>query len=266
MPRDFARIESPSSINTYKQCPRKYYYQYILSLPTVASIHLVRGKAVHEALEQFFKLDIKQVNLTNWEEELRIILLDLFDKSWQSKQEELESFMLGEQMLEYYRRESVFMIENFWRGFVKKIKDLGKPVAIAFVELQPRTEVYYKSAKHGVQGFVDAIHRIADQVILMDYKTSKSAEISDSYRLQLAIYCLLYYERHGDLPGKVGINFLKFGEQLLDVDSELLALAKKEVEFIHSVNRSKDIKDYPKAESPLCKWGSGQCDFFDVCK
>ena len=86
----FSRIESPSSINTYKQCPRKYYYQYILGLPSVASIHLVRGRAVHEALEAFFKLDIDRINKESWEEELRIVLLDLFDKTWASKQDKLD--------------------------------------------------------------------------------------------------------------------------------------------------------------------------------
>jgi ATP-dependent helicase/DNAse subunit B len=50
------RVQSPSSINTYNQCPRKYYYQYILKLPTRPSIHLVRGNIAHSVLEDFFSI------------------------------------------------------------------------------------------------------------------------------------------------------------------------------------------------------------------
>ena len=32
------RVQSPSSISTYKQCPRKYFYQYVLKLPTQGNI------------------------------------------------------------------------------------------------------------------------------------------------------------------------------------------------------------------------------------
>ena len=53
-------MQSPSSINTYKQCPRKHFYQYILNLPTKPSIYLIRGSIVHEVLEKFF--DIKRQN------------------------------------------------------------------------------------------------------------------------------------------------------------------------------------------------------------
>ena len=46
-----ARVQSPSSIITYRQCPRKYYYHYIENLPTKPSIHTIRGKIVHSVLQ-----------------------------------------------------------------------------------------------------------------------------------------------------------------------------------------------------------------------
>ena len=50
------RVQSPSSINTYFQCPRKYYYIYNMKLKTSPSIHLVRGLVAHKVLENFFTI------------------------------------------------------------------------------------------------------------------------------------------------------------------------------------------------------------------
>ena len=37
------KYHSPSSINTYLRCPRKYFYRYIRKLKDKPSIHLIRG-------------------------------------------------------------------------------------------------------------------------------------------------------------------------------------------------------------------------------
>ena len=116
-----------------------------------------------------------------------------------------------------------------------------------------------------VRGFIDAIHELDGNVLLMDYKTSKNGHISDEYRLQLAIYALLYEENHGRKPDYVGIDFLKSMEQLLKVDEDLVKHAKFEVEQIHASTTSDDVVEYPQRPSPLCKWRTGQCDFYDVC-
>ena len=50
------RFHSPTSINTYLRCPRKYYLRYIKGLKSKPSIHLVRGKAVHDAIAQFTEM------------------------------------------------------------------------------------------------------------------------------------------------------------------------------------------------------------------
>ena len=100
----------------------------------------------------------------------------------------------------------------------------------------------------------------------MDYKTSKKAHITDAYKLQLAIYALLYQEEHKKMPDEVGIYFLKDGvEKIITVDDELLKLAKFKIEQIHASTTSDDITDYKKNQTPLCKWSTGQCDFYDYC-
>ena len=100
----------------------------------------------------------------------------------------------------------------------------------------------------------------------MDYKTSKNAHITDDYKTQLAIYALLYEKRHGVRPHTVGIYFLKDTEHLLDVDDELIKHGQFMIEQIHACTDGLDhISDYPQKKSGLCKWHSGQCDFYDHC-
>jgi CRISPR/Cas system-associated exonuclease Cas4 (RecB family) len=135
----------------------------------------------------------------------------------------------------------------------------------AFNLLKPQTEVYLRSEKHKVQGYIDAIQDVNGEVSLMDYKTSRSDQISDEFKLQLAIYALLYNETYGKYPALVGIDFLKYGPKYLKVDGQLLEMAKKECKLIQEKTLTEDIKDYPRNASPLCKWNGGQCDFYDMC-
>ena len=259
------RIQSPSSINIYKHCPRKYYYIYIKKLKTLPSIHLVRGSIAHEALEDFFKLDPKKLPESGYEELLHGLLIDFLKKKWYEHKEELDSLALTEAQQLFYYEETEQMLVYWVRRFVTKLHEEPLTFAEAFHKWVPLTEQEYISHEHQVKGYIDAIHEFEKEVILMDYKTSKKDEITPEYRLQLAIYALLYVEKQGKLPSKAGINFLRHGERMINVDEDLLRLARQEIELIHANTESDNINDYPKRPGPLCKWSTGQCDFFELC-
>ena len=261
----FTRIQSPSSINTHRQCARKYYYSYIKKLQSLPSIHLIRGKIVHSALEDFFKFDVSKLTPESFEIESKMIISNFFKTHWENNKNALSSLNLADDELKHYHDESLMMLQNFHHTFMEKLKLQSMSLAEAFKKLTPKTEKHYQSKTHGVRGFIDAIHEIENKVILMDYKTSKKDIITEDYKLQLAIYALLYQETHNILPDEVGINFLKFNEQTIKVDQELLEFAKKEVALIHEKTTSTDMKDYPKTITPLCKWHSGQCDYYNTC-
>lgn len=262
------RIQSPSSINTYNQCPRKYYYHYIKKLPTSGSIHLIRGNIVHTVLENFFKLDIASITHEHIEFELNMLLQSMFKDEWNRKLSKLYDLQLGQLNLDFYFKESQEMINNWFESLLSRIR-LKQNDHMTFQEafnlLKPLTEVRFVSEKHKVQGFIDAVHDINGEISLMDYKTSKRDKISDEYRLQLAIYALLYFEKHGKHPDLVGIDFLKHGTKYLKVDQDLIQCAIDECALIQENTKSEDITDYPLKPSPLCKWSTGQCDFYDIC-
>ena len=69
------------------------------------------------------------------------------------------------------------------------------------------------------------------------------------------------------MPDKVGVFFLRHKLKMMNVDKELLQLARLEIELIHGHTVLTDeIEDYPKTITPLCKWSTGQCDFYNPCK
>lgn len=261
-----ARIQSPSSILTHKQCPRKYFYKYVMKLPTVTSIHAVRGKIIHEVLEEFFDLNVEPINNEHYEFELKVILQNMFKNKWLLN-EDLEGLALDEKRLDFYRDESILMLDNWFNNFLKRLnpKLTHNTLKEAFEELKPETEVKFVSQTHGIQGFIDAIHKVDQEIHIIDYKTSNKTDIGEEFKLQLAIYAMLYEEKYGIKPKTVGVDFLRTHPKSIEVDEGLLDFARKECELIHQNTLSKKIEDYPLKKGPLCKWSTGQCDFYDIC-
>ncbi len=265
------RVESPSSINTFKQCKRKYYYQYIEKLPTFPSVHTVRGNIAHSCLEHFYDVDVSPYTKESYKQKSREALQKLLLHHWKAKAGELQTLQLTPDQLRFYFEETMFMLINWGNQFFERLEEVMQKKQIslheAFTYLTPVREMQYVSDNYSVRGFIDAIQHIEEEVHIIDYKTNSSLEVKDSIRLQLAIYSLLYFEKHGKMPSKAGIFFLRHKLKLVTVDEELLRLARREIELIHahtSVTEKKE--DYPTTVTPLCKWNGGQCDFYETCK
>jgi len=259
------RVESPSSIGCFKQCPRKYYYQYIKQLETKPNVHQVRGNIAHSVLEQFFDQDVSQLTLDSFELGLMEIMQDLLLREWKKADAKLNTLGLAPAQKQFYFEDTLLMLLNWLNHFVRKVYAIEGSFPERFAKLTPIREELIQSDALQAKGIIDAIENHDGEVRIMDYKTSSHSD-EEEYRLQLAIYTLLYHEKHGRLPDKAGIYFLKDRPKFIDVDDSLLELAKKEISLIHSLTKTTDINDYPRKPGRLCKWSTGQCDFFDVCR
>lgn len=265
------RVQSPSSINTYFQCPRKYYFIYNLNIETKPSIHLIRGSIAHSALENFFTLDPKAVSELpkDFRHTFRIVMIELLKKYWNQSKNKLDALQLSNSELLDYYGETQEMLLNWAGQFSDRIEGAmgeGKSFVDSFRMLTPKTEIEYKDDGLMVRGFIDAIEHVDGKTRLMDYKTSKSSYMDDSYRTQLGIYALLYERKHGKRADTVGIYFLKDCEKTMTVSDEIITHAKFMIEQIHASTDGIDgIDDYPKKESALCNWGRGKCDFYEYC-
>ncbi len=257
-----ARTQSPSSINMYNQCPRKYFYRYIKKIPTKPSIHLVRGTIAHSALEHFFSTPIESV--ADWKTNIQRHALLLLEQFWEQSASELAALDETPSELVAYKDETRQMILRWTLSFISRLEDrmrAGASFEEAFAAFTPKSEVKYVDDELNVMGFIDAIEEVDGIVRLIDYKTSKKPEITPEYQLQLGIYALLYLRRHQTLPHEVGIDFLRHGAEFMEVNDALLLDAQFAIEQIHMLTQSESIADYPKNVTPLCNW----CDYYALC-
>tara|TARA_Y100000034_G_C6797871_1_gene357743 strand:+ start:22 stop:840 length:819 start_codon:yes stop_codon:yes gene_type:complete len=265
------RLQSPSSVNTFKQCKRKYFYQYIEKLPTLPNIHQVRGNIAHSCLEDFFDISIEHWTPENYAFECKTAMQRLLLNQWGKYKERLTGLDLSQDQVRFYFEETMLMLMNWVTQFVDRISvrtnRLSCSIQDAFMQLTPVREQEYKSDNYSVRGFIDAIEHLDDEIHIVDYKTNSRFDFKDSIRLQLAIYSLLYFEKHGVMPAKVGIDFLRHKKKMINVDEELLTLAKRELELVHAhTGLCEHITEYPRTITGLCKWKTGQCDFYAHCK
>jgi len=251
-------FESPSSINLYLLCPRKYYYRYIKNLVPPEDIILLRGKILHKVVEDFFK--IKELS-NNYEFEFKIVVLDLFNKNWQENLSIIKSFNLDDNVLKSYYEESKEMLLN-WVGYLNnKIKQTNLEPNQAFSMLRGEREVTLFSPLLGVRGILDAIYE--DKIV--DYKTSARDTITEDYRVQLGIYSLLFFEKFKRLPKSASLYFFKFGEKEIMINEDLVEETKEKILFVKSKTITEDKEDYPKNVGKYCKWSTGKCPYFDLC-
>lgn len=224
---------------------------------------------MHTILEDFFDMNVSHLNLLTFESELKQKLQQQLLNLWLKNRDKMNQFGLTKEQEMFYFEETVMLLFNWLNKLGEKIHSHdSKDFLTAFKDLTPIREEKFESMERSVRGFIDAIEKIGNEVRVMDYKTSKKFEINKAYKLQLAIYAMLYQDKYGEMPQTVGIYFLKDRgkhEYCLDVDEELIKWAKEEVEVMHYNTRSDLMNDYPMIKTPLCKWSTGKCDFYEYC-
>jgi CRISPR/Cas system-associated exonuclease Cas4 (RecB family) len=228
------KMLSPTSINTYLRCPRKYYLKYIKGLKERPSIYLIRGKAVHDTIVQFHKIDSN--NLSDFGK-MKTDILSIFNRTWIEQEGEIQKFGLPEGIINEFYQESEEMLIGWLKSHIKAAKE---------GQSKPETEVKLFSNIYGVMGIIDAIHRNNGNVSLTDYKTSKKDALTPDIKIQMAIYALLYHDNYGALPDKIIIHFLKHQTEVpFKVDNKFTDYAIKLCQEIHEKTSSQNEQDYP---------------------
>jgi RecB family exonuclease len=228
------RTESPTSINTYLRCPKRYYLKYILGLPEKPNIHMIRGKAVHNTIARFHRIAVKDPEDF---EKTKHKLLDLFDHYWRRQEDGMRSLDITDETLNALYQESRKMLMGWLQRYSKVTRNgHGKP----------KTEIRLLSETHGVMGVIDAVCRKDGEVSLIDYKTSKTDDITRETKIQIAIYALLYKENFGVLPDTIVIDFLKPQREVrFKVTGEFFDFAERICREIHEKTASVNEEDYP---------------------
>ena len=237
------RILSPTAINTYLNCPHKFYLRYIKRLKGRPSIHLIRGQIVHRTLHEFHNNHPRILPETPVRS-IRTELLTTFNRLWSQAQNQLTTLNMAKTELEDFRQQSEIMLLNYSHWLLKhefKCPD--------FSELR----LFSKSL--GLMGIIDAVHQEPGHVVIIDYKTSQRAELTDDINRQAALYALLYKDRYQELPYAVCIHFLIDHDEPvpIHVDEHLLDYGKFLVASVREKTRSDQEFDYPCTCGGFCE-------------
>jgi hypothetical protein len=234
---------TPTSINTFIKCPRRYYYIHVARFKKPPNIHLIRGMTVHKTIESFYKLNIKQCQGFDFID-LKLIIYNLFKQEWDRKNATFSKINLTKTDQDYFFQASLKMLYHFVEEYYfNREFELPDPVL----------EKTLSDKDLMIRGRVDAIHENCGDrsPLIVDFKTCKSKIITPAYSKQMGIYALLYYNNFNIIPD-IKIHFLNFKKGLvkLPVSKSFLDFIKGLVLDIHQRIKSNDISDYPC----VCGW------------
>lgn len=196
---------SATALETYRTCPRRYYYAQVLRLEE-ESIAFSFGQSVHATLEQYHRALQSGAQPTwseveSWWQER----LDPADCETQGQYQQL--LARGQRFLERYYRWS----QGHWRRIL---------------QVEDRFEVPYidgKGRMHQLVGQYDLVAETADGAVeIVDFKTghrkgattvnkrpTKNSANNADRRLQLGLYYLAYFGGEVDPTARVRYIFLR---------------------------------------------------------
>jgi RecB family exonuclease len=232
MPR--ASAYSPSRLQVFQACHRRYYYQYVIKLPTRREAAQSVGISLHGALEEVEKAG--GVALTGLDGALALLASRWEGEGFATPEDEQEARQRAEALLAAY-------LARFGEG-------PGKPVM-----LEKKLEAPY----HGVPflGIVDRVDRLPDGSLeLIDYKSGR-AEVTEAVKQQLAIYRHLVTSTTGEAPRSVAIHHLATNARI-PVDADWTGLLDRAAEGARAIEQE---EDFDPQVGRHCGW----CDFNHRC-
>jgi len=233
-----------SQLETYKLCPLRYKYQYVLRIPISPTSSLTFGQTIHKTLQEFYQ------RFRNEKKIKKRDLLKIYDKQWiplgysskihEKKMKEEGKILLGNYYDKYHRTNlEILDIEKQFKIKIDGISIIGK---------------------------IDRIDKISNNSIeIIDYKTGKKPnEKNILSNLQLSIYSLaamdkgIYNKKLAEI--NLTFNFLRSGDSLTvkPTDNQLRKVKEEVKEMVGLI---KSNKFSPKV-GPWCS----HCPFRIICE
>lgn len=196
------RYISVSQVNAYLTCPAAYRFRYVDKVPSWTPSPIVRGRAVHEALEHYFraKLDGKEPSvkesLDRMAGSLNRIVTQESDVRWSDGESYDEAIETDGALLEAY---------------LTKVAPEIQPAA-----MEQRFEMEFEGRDYVLIGYLDLV--TVDGWI-RDFKTTKRTPSDDVAEKspQLSCYALGYRHLYGMPPAGLQLDYaikLKAGPKL----------------------------------------------------
>lgn len=235
-------VLSVSRVDTYKKCPRKYYYRYIKRLPTKDWPHFNLGTFVHGSLENFHNGLLKNASQRR---------SDLMKKSCDSFYKEMCDN--GKVLQSEQAQEAKEMLANY---LAKLVNDPNYEV----ISLEEKFQ-FSLNNKLDFMGFVDRLDKDSDGLYhIKDYKTNKSLNYMKPF--QLNAYGLWLIKKYPEVERYRGSYIMmRFNGKLMPYDFTKEDVEKVKKSLIESGERILEEERWITKPSKLCDW----CDFKETC-
>lgn len=180
-----AHAYSPSRLQVYQTCARKYYYQYVIKVPTRRDGTQSVGISLHGALEEVYQAG--GVEQTGIEGALAMLMARWEREGFQDEAEEAAAKARAQALLVKYLQAG---------------ETDARPVM-----LEAKLEAAYEGVP--LLGIVDRVDRRPDGTLeLIDYKSGRERGLTAAVQQQLAIYRYLIKEKLGEFPAVVSLHYL----------------------------------------------------------
>lgn len=230
---------SHSSMKTFKQCPKKYYYRYIERAKTKEWRHLLLGNFCHTALELFHKKYMKSGAPHG--------LNKIMKSAFQAAKKEYDSLdnntlLEAKEMLEDYLK----MVKADGMPLVKEVErsfniNLGNDVLI--------------------RGFIDRVDIASDKRYhIVDYKTTKNEKYLDQD--QLLVYGIWLLEEYPEIDEfKGSYVLLRHDSKYKSYDFNSYDVEKMKKKILECATSINGEEIWPTIPTGLCRY----CDYCDIC-
>jgi len=264
MPDKYSAVwVSHSSLNDFITCPQLYYLRNVYKRPetghkmTVMSPPLALGQAVHEVIESLSKLPT--------EKRFQEPLLMKLSLAWEKVTGKKGGFSSLEQELTYKQR---------GEEMIRRAEKHPGPLKNLAVKINMELPHYWLSEEDQIIlcGKIDWLEYLpeTDQVNIIDFKTGKNEEESNS--LQLPIYRLLAANCQKRAVGHACYWYLQWSDELdekslPDLDSSRARVLEvaKQVKLARKLERFKCPQgESCKACQPFLKIQRGEGEFVGV--
>lgn len=243
---------SPSSIDTFHQCPLKFKFSRIDKLVDPPTEATVLGSFVHAVLEELFVLPAQDRTLS--------AAKSIMASQWRAEWEEKTIDVLGNkpQLLKDFRWRAWWCIENYF-----KIED---PTAIDPKGIEHELNDQIESVP--IKGFIDRWHQGQDGIIISDYKTGKTPNRNwvDGKFTQLLIYAEILCSQTEQPLQLVELLYLKDGVKFQKWNDDNLQTKLSEIRLMvadthNQVQRRCEIGEFEATPNKLCNW----CSYKSIC-
>lgn len=243
---------SPSRASDFKQCPLKFRYRVVDSLPEPPSQAALRGTLVHSVLEHLFLVPSAQRTEVSAQE----LLLPRWD-ALVAKDPSLTELFTDSQDLTDWLESARPLLGNYFK--------LENP---QFLEPKAREEFVNAWLPTGVaiRGIIDRVDEAPNGAIrVVDYKTGKSPKPqyqSDSI-FQMRFYAAALYYSTGILPARTQLVYLGDGRVLTydPVQQDVDDITYEVTSLWSAILERLDRKQFEPKTGPLCGW----CNFKEFC-